>query len=112
MFLTTVETVVPKVRIRATNSAPWIDAEVLRAVRKKERLRKKAKRVSNDYHLEKFRRFRASVKSMIKAKRRVYFKTLSASFKDNPKRFCAFYQAKQKSKRIPNTVYFKDEREP
>ena len=85
-------------------------AEMLKAVRKKERLRKKAKRVLSDYHWEKFRRFRTSVKSMKEAKRRVYFKIILASTKDNPKRFCAFYQAKYKSKRIPNTVYFKDER--
>ena len=108
LFLTTVETVVPKIRIRATNSAPWIDAA---EVRKKERWRRKAKRSgSNEYHWEKCRRFRASVKATIKRKRKEYFKSLSTSIQDNPKRFWAFYQAKYKSKRIPNTVYFKEKR--
>ena len=55
LFLTTIESVVPKSKVRATNRAPWIDAEVLSMVRKKERLRKKAKRRSSDYHWEKFR---------------------------------------------------------
>ena len=30
--------------------APWIDAEVLKAARKKERLRKRAKKSSSEYH--------------------------------------------------------------
>lgn len=30
-------TIVLKIEIKSTNSAPWIDAEVLKAVRKKER---------------------------------------------------------------------------
>ena len=30
-------TIVVKIEIKSTNSAPWIDAEVLKAVRKKER---------------------------------------------------------------------------
>ena len=56
------------------NSAPWIDAEVLKAVRKKERLRKKAKKSSSVYHWATFRRRRAELKSLIKWKRKQYFK--------------------------------------
>jgi len=43
LFLAAVDDCVPKIKVRSTNSAPWIDAEVLKTVRKKERLRKKAK---------------------------------------------------------------------
>nr|XP_058968486.1 S-antigen protein-like [Pocillopora verrucosa] len=35
---------VPMIEIKLANCAPWIDAEVLKAVRKKERLRKQAKK--------------------------------------------------------------------
>ena len=41
LFLADVDDVVPKVQIKSANRTPWIDAEVLKAVRKKERLRKK-----------------------------------------------------------------------
>ena len=41
---------VPKIEIKSANSAPWIDDEVLKAVRKKERLRKRAKKSSSEYH--------------------------------------------------------------
>ena len=40
----------PKIEIKSANSAPWIDAEVLKAVRKIERLRKLAKKSSSEYH--------------------------------------------------------------
>ena len=47
LFLAAVDDCVPKIKVRSANKAPWIDAEVLKAVRKKERLRKKAKKSSS-----------------------------------------------------------------
>ena len=74
LFLAAVDDCVPKIKVRSANSAPWIDAEVLKAVRKKERLRKKAKKSSSFYHWATFRRRRAELKSLIKWKRKQYFK--------------------------------------
>ena len=53
-----------RVQVKSANSASWIDAEVLNAVRKKERLEKKAKKSSTEYHCRwaAFRRCRAELK--------------------------------------------------
>ena len=38
LFLAAANDCVPKIKVRSANSTPWIDPEVLKAVRKKERL--------------------------------------------------------------------------
>ena len=43
-FFAAVNDCVPMIEIKSANCAQWIDAEVLKAVRKKERLRKQAKK--------------------------------------------------------------------
>ena len=91
---------------RMANSAPWIDTEVLKAVRKKERLGKKAKKSSSVYHWGTFRRCRVELKSLIKWKRKQYFKGLSSTLTENPKRFWAYYQSKYKNKRLPSSVRY------
>ena len=71
-----------------------------------ERLRKRAKRSSSAYHWAIFRLHRAELKSLIKWKRKQYFKGLSTTFTENPKRFWAYYQAKYKNKRIPTSLQY------
>ena len=106
LFLAAVNDCVPKIEIKSANSASWIDAEVLKAVRRKERLRKRAKRSSSTYHSAIFRLHRAELKSLIKWKRKQYFKGLSTTLTENPKRFWAYYQAKYKNKRIPTSLQY------
>ena len=84
LFLSAVNDCVPKIEIKSANSAPWIDAEVLKAVRKKERLRKRAKNSSSEYHWAIFRFHRKELKSLIKWKRKQYFKGLSSTLTENP----------------------------
>ena len=43
-FFAAINDCVLKIEIKSANCAPWIDDEVLKAVRKKERLRKRAKK--------------------------------------------------------------------
>ena len=104
LFLTAVDDCAPKVQVKSANSASWIDAEVSNAVRKKDRLRKKAKKSSTEYHWTAFRRCRAELKSLMKWKREHYFKSLSSTITENPKRSWAYYQSKDKSKRLPLSV--------
>ena len=47
---------------------------------------------------------RKELKSLIKWKRKQYFKGLSSTLTENPKRFWAYYQAKYKNKRIPTSL--------
>ena len=106
LFLAAVNDCVPKIEIKSANSAPWIDANVLKAVRRKERLRKRARRSSSAYHWAIFRLRRAELKSLIKWKRKPYFKGLSTTLTENSKRFWAYYQAKYKNKRIPSSLQY------
>ena len=53
-----------------------------------------------------FRLHRAEFKSLIKWKRKQYFKGLSSTLTENPKRFWAYYQAKYKNKRIPTSLQY------
>ena len=70
LFLAAINDCVSKIEVKSANSAPWIDAEVLKAVIKKERLRKRAKKSSSEYHWAIFRLHRAKLKSLIKWKRK------------------------------------------
>ena len=81
------------------------DGEVLNCKKaKKERLRKKDKKPSIEYHWAAFRRCRAELKSLIQWKRKQYFKSLSSTITENPKRFGAYFHSKYKSKRLPSSV--------
>jgi len=97
---------VPKIKVRSANSTPWIDAEVLKAVRKKERHGKKAKKSSYVHQSATFRRCGTKVKSLIKWKRTQDFKGLSTTLTENPKRFWDYYQWKYKNKRLPFSVQY------
>ncbi|XP_068712151.1 uncharacterized protein [Montipora foliosa] len=74
LFLAAINDCVPKIEVKLANSAPWIDAEVLKVVRKKERLRKRGKKSSSEYHWAIFRLHSVELKSLIKWKRKQYFK--------------------------------------
>ena len=76
----------------------------MNAVRKEKRLRKKAKKSSTEYHWAAFRRCRAELNSFIKWQRKQYFKSVSSTITENPKRFLAYYQSKYKSKRFRSSV--------
>ena len=106
LFHTAADDCVPKIKVRSANSAPWIDTEVLKAVRKKERLGKKAKKSSSVYHWATFQRCQAELKSLVKWKPKQYFKGLSSTLTENPKQFWAYYQSKYKNKRLPSSVRF------
>lgn len=84
-FLAGINDCVPKNEVKSANSAPLIDAEVLKAVRKKERLRQRAKKSSSEYHWAIFRLHRAELKLLIKWKRKQYFNGLSSTLTENPK---------------------------
>ena len=64
LFFAAINDCVLKIEIKSANCAPWIDDEVLKAVRKKERLRKRAKKWSSEYYWAMFLFHRAELKSL------------------------------------------------
>jgi hypothetical protein len=92
LFLTCVDQFIPKIRIKDPNRPPWIDADVLHLIRKKERVRRKARITDSPYQWRKFRKIRSEVKKLIKFNKLNYIDKLGNSLKSNPKKFWSYYK--------------------
>ena len=105
VFMTCIAEFVPKIIVKDGNKPSWIDREVLLLIRKKNRIRRKAK--LNDFPVmwERFRKLRHEVKRLLKFKKRNYLSSLGSSWKDNPRRFWSYHEAISKSGRIPDVVF-------
>lgn len=106
LFLTCVDQFIPKIRIKDPNRPPWIDADVLHLIRKKERVRRKARLTDSPYQWEKFRKIRSEVKKLIKFNKRYYIDKLGYSLKTNPKKFWSYYKLITKTSRIPSEISY------
>ena len=83
LFLTCVDQFIPKIRIQDPNRPPWIDADVLHLIRKKERVRRKARITDSPYQWRKFRKIRSEVKKLIKFNKLNYIDKLGNYLKSN-----------------------------
>ena len=94
VFTTCIDEFVPKIIIKDSNKTSWIDREVLQLIRKKNRIRRKAK--LNDSPVmrwEGFRKLRHEVKTLLKLKKNVI-----------TRRLWSYHKAISKSGRIPDVV--------
>ena len=62
---------IPKKKIKGKNSPPWINGEIIDAIKKKEAARRRLKKSPSNLHREKFKELRAHVKQMIKKAERI-----------------------------------------
>lgn len=104
LFLTTVDTFVPKLKIRDSKSPKWIDGEIIKLSKHKDKLWKLAKNSNLPSDWDKYRDIRKQVKTATKRKYRTFLKNLQDNLKDDPKQFWSFYRAKTKAARIPKVV--------
>ncbi|KAK2551658.1 hypothetical protein P5673_027439, partial [Acropora cervicornis] len=104
MFLTCVDEFVPKVVIKDANRPPWIDKEVLLLIRKKNRIRRKAKLKDSVNLWERFRELRRQVKKIVEFKKRSHLFKLSCSLGENPHKFWSYYKTITKTTRIPRVI--------
>jgi GTPase len=72
-----------KIIIKDGNRLAWIDREVLQLIRKKNRIRRKAKSNDSPIIWERFCKLRHEVKKLLKFKNRNYLSSLSNSLRDN-----------------------------
>ena len=105
LFLSAVDTYVPKIKINDPKSPKWIDGEIIMLSKKKQKLFRKAKHCNSQILWERYRETRKYLKSATKRKYHEFLSTLQDNLKENPKLFWSFYRAKTKANRIPNTVY-------
>ena len=94
----------PKVVIKDTRDAPWIDSEVRHIIKKKNTAWRKAKRTNSNQSWLRYRSIRNQSKSLIKIKRDNFISSLQDVCKTNPKRFWSFFHFKNKSQALPDII--------
>jgi hypothetical protein len=70
LFLSTVSDHVPKRRVKNTRDHPWLDDELLKAIKHKNRCRKKALKTRNPSNMFKFKEIRRKTKQLILLKKK------------------------------------------
>ena len=73
-------------------------------IRKKNRVRRKAKLKDSVNLWERFRELRRQVKKMVKFKKRSHLFKLSCSLGENPRKFWSYYKTITKTTRIPRVI--------
>jgi hypothetical protein len=90
--------------IRARNTAPWIDGEVIGLSHKKENTRKLAKRTNKPNDWAKYRSINNRLRSMVNRKHSEYLDTCFDDINQNPKKFWGLVSQKTKKGSIPHKV--------
>jgi hypothetical protein len=76
LFLKAAYENIPTKTIKNINSPPWINAEIIHVIQKKETARRKLKSFPTDALRNKFRELRAKVKQLISEGKARFFETL------------------------------------
>jgi hypothetical protein len=84
-FVTAVDTYIPKFTTKSKSSPTYFTGDLMHEIRKKETLRKKAKKSNSPELWERFRDLRRKIKSVICKKKREYIQGLAESVRDNSK---------------------------
>ncbi len=100
---------IPKIKIKNSNTPPWIDGEVLNLSNHKETARRRANLVNTEQSWSKYKRLRNKLKSLTKSKYLNYINIISASLTNNSKRFWGVIKNKTKSRFIPNTIFYNNQ---
>ena len=104
IFLDAVRKNIPIRTIKNINSPPWINSEIIHAIKKKETVRRKLKSTPSDVLRVKFKELRAKVKQLVSYYRAHFFQSLDADLHTNPKRFWSLFKLKTKDSTVPGNV--------
>ena len=110
LFLITVESFIPKIKLKDAKSPKWIDSEIIKLSKQKNRLWKRAKQSNSPMLWDNYRAKRKQIKTATKRKYRDFLMNMQTNLKVDPKKFWSFYAAKTKSARIPKVVCFGDQK--
>ena len=106
LFLSTVSDHVPKRRVMNTHDHPWLDDELLKAIKHKNRCRKKALKTRNLSDISKFKEIRRKTKQLMLLKKKDHARKLKVSLGTNPKRFWALVKAS--TTKHPSSNFLRD----
>jgi hypothetical protein len=96
---------VPKITLKNAHTPPWIDAQVIKGIRKKNSALKQAKKHDSQTLWNKFARIRNRIKNLISDKHKTYLYTICDNISSDPKRFWSFIKSKTKSRGLPTFLY-------
>jgi len=96
---------VPKITIKREHTAPWIDSEVIKLLRKKDCKLTQAKKHDTPAAWERFKHLRNRLKNLITYKHKEYLTNIFEGVTTNPKRFWSFIKSKSKSRGLPSFLY-------
>ena len=94
----------PKIVIKNTHNAPWVDGEMRHIINKKRTAWHKARRLNTEESWAIFRSIRNETKSLFKSKHKSFINSLGDTCKSNPKRFWSFFHFKTKSRSSPEVI--------
>ena len=103
-FLAAVDQAIPKKCIKNVHSSPWINGEIIHAIKKKETVRRQLKSSSSSSLMEKFKELQNKVKQPVNESRTHFFETIDVDLCNNPKRFWSVFKLKSKSSSVPEIV--------
>ena len=103
-FLSAVCGSIPRKTISNVNNPPWINGEIIHAIRKKETVRRKLKTTPTDILKNKFKALRPKVKRMITESRGQFFENISEALSNNPKRFWSVFKISSKRSSVPGIM--------
>ena len=105
LVFSAINTCIPKKKCRDLNKPPWINGELLKAIRKKKTLWKSLKRDPNNAaKRDKFRKMRQRIKMSCRLARRNYLTEIANEVNSSTKRFWSFFSLKNKRRPIPDKM--------
>jgi hypothetical protein len=96
---------IPRLTLKKQHTAPWIDHEVVKAVRKKNSTLKQAKKHDTQHLWHKFNRKRNRLKNLITFKHKQYLTNICDNITNQPKKFWTYIKANSKSRGLPQFLY-------
>jgi len=97
---------IPKITLKNSNSAPWVDAHLHKQLSKKNALLKHAKKEDTNTAWAKFKKHRNHLKNLTTYKHRQYLIDISENLKTNPKQFWSMLKNETKSNMHPTKIIF------
>ncbi len=96
---------IPKIKLRNSNTPPWIDGDVINLSNRKETARRRANSTNSEQSWNKYKKLRNKLKSLTKSKYLNYINDISNSLLDSPKRLWGVIKSKTKSRFIPESIF-------
>ena len=104
LFFSAIRNNIPMKKIRNINSPPWINGEIIHAIKRKETVRRKLKSSPTDALRNRFKELRTEVKHLMAESRSRFFEDIGEDLHHNPKRFWSVFKIKSKHASIPDSV--------